>query len=133
MKQSETNERMKVNSAISLEGVNKVFKGRQALKGVSLTVESGDIFGYLGPNGAGKTTSIRIILGLLNADSGAASILGQPARADGVRQKVGFVLEADGLYDNMTAFENIAFFAKIYRVAESAETIGRYLKMAGLS
>ncbi|MDO8578111.1 MAG: ABC transporter ATP-binding protein [Dehalococcoidales bacterium] len=124
---------MNVNSAISLEGVSKVFKGRQALNGVSLTVESGDIFGYLGPNGAGKTTSIRIILGLLNADSGTSSILGRPTSTDGIRQKLGFVLEADGLYENMTAYENLAFFAKIYRVGESGETIGRYLKMAGLS
>lgn len=116
-----------------MEGVSKLFKGRQALKGVSLTVEGGDIFGYLGPNGAGKTTSIRIILGLLTADSGTARILGQPVTTDGIRKKLGFVLEADGLYDNMTAYENIAFFAKIYRVGESTETIGRYLKMAGLS
>lgn len=122
-----------MNSAISLNGVSKVFKGRQALKGVSLTVEGGDIFGYLGPNGAGKTTSIRIILGLLNADSGTANILGQPVSTDGIRQKLGFVLEADGLYDNMTAYENIAFFSKIYRVEESAGTISRLLKMAGLS
>jgi ABC-2 type transport system ATP-binding protein len=133
IKQSETVERMKVNSAISLEGVSKVFKGRQALKGVSLNVEGGDIFGYLGPNGAGKTTSIRIMLGLLNADSGAASIMGQPVGTDGIRQKLGFVLEADGLYDNLTAYENIAFFAKIYRADQSAGTIGKHLQMAGLS
>ena len=122
-----------MNSAIRLEGVNKVFKGRRALKDVTLNVERGDIFGYLGPNGAGKTTSIRIILGLLNPDFGSAAIEGRSVTSYAVREKIGFVLEADGLYDNMTAYENIAFFAKIYRVSQSSELISRYLKTAGLS
>jgi len=122
-----------VNSAISLERVSKTFKGRKVLNNVNLTVKPGDIFGYLGPNGAGKTTTIRIILGLISADSGKSSILEQPVSSDGVRQKVGFVLEADGLYDNMTAYENIVFFTRIYRVQEPAGIIGQYLNMAGLS
>jgi len=61
-----------MNSAISLENVKKTLGSREVLKGISFTVERGDIFGYLGPNGAGKTTTIRILLGLLQASSGKA-------------------------------------------------------------
>jgi ABC-2 type transport system ATP-binding protein len=122
-----------LDSAIRLEGINKVFKGRKALKSVSLNVEPGDIYGYLGPNGAGKTTTIRIILGLLTANSGNATVLGKPVNSEGIRKRLGFVLEADGLYDNLTAYDNIAFFARLYGVTPTAELVGQFLKIAGLS
>ena len=92
---------------ISLEHVNKELGKRQILKDVTMAVKQGDIFGYLGPNGAGKTTTIRIILGLLTATSGKVSLLGQDVQVNNVRQKIGFVLEADGLYDNLSAYENL--------------------------
>jgi ABC-2 type transport system ATP-binding protein len=122
-----------MDDAITLEHICKRLGGREILKNVSFAVKQGDIFGYLGPNGAGKTTTIRILLGLLQATSGRASILGQDVNADRTRNKVGFVLESDGLYDNMSAYENVAYYAQIYGVSQPTEMIERVLGLAGLS
>ena len=105
-----------MNEIISVEHVYKELGKRQILKDVTLAVQRGDIFGYLGPNGAGKTTTIRIMLGLMTANSGKVTLLGQDVQIDKVRQKIGFVLEADGLYDNLTAYDNLLFYAKLYDI-----------------
>jgi ABC-2 type transport system ATP-binding protein len=118
---------------ISLDHINKELNGRQILKDVSLAVKQGDIFGYLGPNGAGKTTTIRIILGLMQATSGKVTVLGQDVLINKTRQKIGFVLEADGLYDNMTAYENLIYYAKLYDIPQPAQKVNEVLKLAGLS
>ncbi len=109
-------------AAITLANVTKILAGRQILKNISFAAESGDIFGYLGPNGAGKTTTIRVILGLFPANSGKAFILGKDVRCDDAREKVGFVLEADGLYDNMTAYENLSYYCQIYGMPSALES-----------
>ena len=122
-----------MDNVISLERVFKRIGQREILKDVTLTVEQGDIFGYLGPNGAGKTTSIRIILGLFAPDSGKVSVLGQNPGDDRVRQKIGFVLENDGLYENMSAYDNLGYYAKIYGVSEPAEKINGVIRLVGLA
>jgi len=122
-----------MSDAIKLEGISKQLGEREILSDVGFTVKQGDVFGYLGPNGAGKTTTIRILLGLLQATSGKASILRQDVSADETRRKVGFVLEADGLYDNMSAYENVAYYARIYEVSQSREMIQRVLELVELS
>ena len=94
-----------MDEVIILDNVFKKIGKREILKGVTLNVKKGDIFGYLGPNGAGKTTTIRIILGLMSSTSGQALILQHDAREDRIRQKIGFVLESDGLYENISAFD----------------------------
>jgi len=124
-----------MNSVINLERVNKSLGNREILKGISFAVEPGDIFGYLGPNGAGKTTTIRVILGLFKPDSGKASIQGEDVSRDEARAKVGFVLEADGLYDNLTGYENLDYYCQIYGVsqAQAKERIEEMLRLVGLS
>jgi len=122
-----------MDDIISLEHVNKELGGRSILKDVTLAVKQGDIFGYLGPNGAGKTTTIRIILGLLAANSGKVSVLGQDVRVDKVRQKIGFVLEADGLYDNLTAYANLLYYARLYDIPQPAQKVDKVLKLVGLA
>jgi len=124
--------RKTMNSAISLENVRKTLGDREVMKGISFIVEPGDIFGYLGPNGAGKTTTIRVILGLLELSSGSASILGVDVSQDEARRKVGFVLESDGLYDNMTAEENLEYYFRIYKVPEPKGRIEKVLDSVGL-
>ncbi|NOX45276.1 MAG: ABC transporter ATP-binding protein [Caldiserica bacterium] len=114
--------------AIALRGVRKALGGREILRGITLEVHRGDVFGYLGPNGAGKTTTIRVILGLLSPDSGEVSILGKRA-GPGPRSRVGFVLESDGLFDGLTAAENLLLFARLYgvrgpRIDELLELVG---------
>ena len=121
-----------MNSAISIENVKKTLGNREVLKGISFTVETGDIFGYLGPNGAGKTTTIRILLGLLQADSGKLSILGQDINLSETRRKIGFVLDSDGLYDNMTAEENLAYYSRIYGLPKAGERFDKLLSMMDL-
>ncbi|GAG79477.1 unnamed protein product, partial [marine sediment metagenome] len=122
-----------MNSAISIENVKKTLGNREVLKGISFTVEKRDIFGYLGPNGAGKTTTIRILLGLLQADSGKLNILGQDINLSETRRKIGFVLDADGLYDNMTAEENLKFYSKIYGLSGAVVKFDKLLRMVNLN
>jgi len=127
--------------AIKLEGITKILGNRQILKDINFAVKIGDIFGYLGPNGAGKTTTIRVILGLFPPNSGKAYIMGKDAQDDAARQKVGFVLEADGLYDNMTAYENLDYYCRIYGMSsalkskrhDDAEGIDEMLELVELS
>ncbi len=93
----------------------------------------GDIFGYVGPNGAGKTTTIRILLGLLQADAGKLEILGSDINLSRTRRSIGFALDPDGLYDNMTAEENLQFYGRIYGVPEAAGRISKLLHAVGLA
>lgn len=117
---------------ISLENVKKTLGGREILKGISFSVERGDIFGYLGPNGAGKTTTIRILLGLFQATSGKVYFQGKDIILDETRRKIGFVLEADGLYNNLTAIENLDYYSRIYGLPKSRPKIGEVLNSVGL-
>ena len=122
-----------MDSAISIDNVKKTLGDREVLKGISFTVARGDIFGYLGPNGAGKTTTIRILLGLLEADSGRLDIMGQDVSSSEIRRKIGFALDPDGLYDNMTAEENLEFYARIYGLSSAGQRIAEVLRAVGLS
>jgi ABC-2 type transport system ATP-binding protein len=122
-----------MNTAIHIQDVSKKLGKRQVLKNVTFDVQTGDIFGYLGPNGAGKTTTIRILLGLLEADSGELNILGQDIRLASTRMRVGFALDPDGLYNSMSAVENLQYYADIYDVSNSSERISKVLEMVGLS
>jgi ABC-2 type transport system ATP-binding protein len=122
-----------MRSAIRLENIKKSLGSREVLKGISFSVEKGDIFGYLGPNGAGKTTTIRIILGLFKADSGTLDVLGLDIENSEVRRKIGFVLDLDGLYDGMTARENLIFYSRIYGMVLEEKRVGQLLEMVELA
>jgi ABC-2 type transport system ATP-binding protein len=119
-------------AVVSLSKVNKRLGQRTVLKNVSFDVERGDVFGYLGPNGAGKTTSIRVLLGLLKPDSGGASVLGKDVAVDRNRGNIGFVLESDGLYDNLSALDNLAYYAAIYRVPQPGRRLDDVLSQVKL-
>jgi ABC-2 type transport system ATP-binding protein len=103
---------------ICLDKVNKSLNGREILRSISFSVKRGDIFGYLGPNGAGKTTTIRAILGLFQPTAGKVLVMGKPVDDDSVKRKIGFVLEADGLYDNLTAYRNLEYYCQFYDVPQ---------------
>jgi ABC-2 type transport system ATP-binding protein len=106
--------------AIEIEGLSKRFGATQCLDGLTLSVESGTLFGFLGPNGAGKTTTLRTMLGLVRPDHGSISVLGRDPRVDptAIRQQTGVLLESDGLYDRVSAQENLEFHARIYRLGD---------------
>jgi ABC-2 type transport system ATP-binding protein len=120
-------------SPIEVNNITKTLQGREVLKGISFKVEKGDIFGFIGPNGAGKTTTIRILLGLYGADSGSASIMGHDVSKDESRKRVGFVIDGDGLYDNMTAEANLGFYLNIYDKPVDRKQIEKVLDLVGLA
>jgi ABC-2 type transport system ATP-binding protein len=119
---------------IETRHLTKVFKGMTVLNDVSLQVADGEIFGYLGPNGAGKTTTVRLLLGLLKPTSGEALVWGQRlGESTELRRKVGVVLETDGLYERLSARENLRYFARLYRVPEPKAEAERLLQFVGLA
>jgi len=123
-----------------IETVNltKKFGDLTAVDGVSLRVEEGEVFGFLGPNGAGKTTTVRMLCCLISKTSGAARIanyeVGDDADSLKIRKIIGLVPDSVGLYDDLTAYDNLDFYGKLYKCTETQrrENIQRFLKMLGL-
>lgn len=93
------------SAAIETEGLRKVFGDRAAVKGLTLQVERGEVFGFLGPNGAGKTTSMKMLLGLVAPTSGTASLLGAPIGDLATLAHIGFLPEHFRFQDWLTARE----------------------------
>lgn len=100
------------SKAIVTEQLSRHFGNLQALDRLTLEVPAGMIFGFLGPNGAGKTTTIRLLLGLLEPTSGSASVLGYDiqTQSGSIREQVGVLLEHDGLYTRLSAYDNLNYF-----------------------
>ena len=111
---------------IRTEHLSRFFGTIKAVDDLSLEVPAGIVFGFLGPNGAGKTTTIHLLLGLLEATQGQASVLGFDTRtqADEIRAHIGALLEFAGLYERMTAEDNLDFYGRIYHMP-AAERQGR--------
>lgn len=120
--------------AVRCNRLSKMLGEKQILKSVGFEVSPGDIFGYLGPNGAGKTTTIRILLGLLPRTFGELSILGhdEPGAPE-LQRQIGFVLDADGLYDNLTALENLDYYGQLYTISDSRRRCDEVLELVGLT
>lgn len=105
-------------TAIRLEGLTRQFGSVRAVDQLSLEVPAGIVFGFLGPNGAGKTTTIRLLLGLLEPTSGSCQVLGFDSATQGteVRELCGALLEYNGLYEQLSAVENLEFYGRAYRM-----------------
>jgi ABC-2 type transport system ATP-binding protein len=104
--------------AIRLDGLTRSFGPVQAVDALSFEVPRGLIFGFLGPNGAGKTTTINLLLGLLEPSAGRAEVLGLDPWVDGdqVRSRTGAVLEHSGIYEALSAEDNLGFQARANRM-----------------
>lgn len=98
--------------AIEARGLVKRFDGFTAVDGVDISVPRGAIYGILGPNGAGKTTTLRMLLGIIDPDSGYRRVLGHE-RPTEVARRIGYLPEERGLYPAMKASEAIAFLAAL--------------------
>ncbi len=104
--------------AIKTTNLSKNFGSIQALDDLSIEVPSGSVFGFLGPNGAGKTTTIRLLLGLLEPSRGSGSVLGFDTvnQADQIRSHSGALLEHNGLYERLSAEDNLEFYGRVWRI-----------------
>ena len=110
---------MKDNSpTVVIDRITKTFGEFTAVNELSLSVHSGRIFGLIGPNGAGKTTTIHLLLGLLEATSGEARVLGLDPRtqSEQIRARCGALLEFSGLYERLTAEDNLDFYGRVWHM-----------------
>ncbi|MFJ8140543.1 ATP-binding cassette domain-containing protein [Streptomyces sp. NPDC096013] len=104
-----------MTKAISVSGLHKSFGTTHALTGLDLDVEAGEVHGFLGPNGSGKSTTIRVLLGLLRADSGAARLLGRDPWTDAVElhRRVAYVPGDVTLWRNLSGGEVIDLYGTL--------------------
>jgi ABC-2 type transport system ATP-binding protein len=106
--------------AIVTSALTKRFGGLTAVDGIDLALPAGRIYGLLGPNGSGKTTLIRLLAGLARPSSGSASVLGveMPSRSN--LEHIGYMTQADGIYAELSVWENVRFFAALFGVHDDA-------------
>lgn len=114
------------SNAVECRGLTRTFGDQKAVTDLTFEVPVGSVFGFLGPNGAGKTTTVRLLLGILRPTGGQVRVLGLDPVADGelVRGQCGVVLDQVGLYERLTARQNLAFAARVARMPAS-ERSGR--------
>jgi ABC-2 type transport system ATP-binding protein len=123
---------------IEAQNLTKKFGDLTAVDGATFRVEEGEVFGFLGPNGAGKTTTIRMLCCLISKTSGVAKIanydVGNDADSLKIRRIIGLVPDSVGLYDDLSAYDNLDFYGKLYKCSETQrkENIQRFLKMLDL-
>jgi ABC-2 type transport system ATP-binding protein len=123
---------------IRTEGLCKYFAHNKhevrAVDGLNLTVNEGEVFGFLGPNGAGKTTTVRMLACLIGPTAGRAWVndleVGKADRQ--IRGQVGFLTEAPGLYERLSARRNLEIFAELYEVRDVRGQVEKYLRLLGL-
>jgi ABC-2 type transport system ATP-binding protein len=104
------------SEAIVTEGLTKSYGTLMALDNLNLRLHKGDVFGFIGPNGAGKSTTMKILAGLLKPTSGKAYVLGKEVSSHGdfVRRNIGYMPDFFGVYEDLTVFEYLEFFASAY-------------------
>jgi len=119
---------------IQTKNLSRSFGDILAVDRVSFAINPGEVFGLLGPNGAGKTTTVRMLAALLEPTSGEAYVAGfQIGKEDQkIRRKIGLLPEAPGLYDALTAEQNLAFYGAMYGVEDIFRQIKHYLEFLGL-
>jgi ABC-2 type transport system ATP-binding protein len=128
-------------SAIRIEELTKDYavgfwrkRPYRALDHVSLSIESGEVFGFLGPNGAGKSTTLKLLMQLIFPTSGRAEILGRPVGDIGVKQRIGYLPENPSFYDYLTAEELLNYFGQLFGLsaADRRQRVSGLLDKVGL-
>ncbi len=119
---------------IDVHGMTKKFDGRAVVRGLSMQVERGKIYGFLGPNGSGKTTTIRMLCGLLTPDEGTGTCLGYDIRteSDKIKRKVGYMTQRFSLYQDLSVLENLEFVARIYALPNPSGAAREMIARLGL-
>ena len=123
---------------IETENLTRKFGALTAVDDLTLRVNDGEVFGFLGPNGAGKTTTVRMLCCLISKTSGSARIddydVGSQEDAMKIRRMIGLVPDNVGLYESLTAYENLDFYGKLFRrtASQRKESNEHFLKLLGL-
>lgn len=128
-------------AAIEIENLTKDYpfgflhlKKKRSLEGLTMQVETGEVFGFLGPNGAGKSTTIKLLVGLIFPEAGTARILGKPITDIEMHRDIGYLPEQPYFYDYLTATEVLDYFARFHDLtaAERRERVAHMLRKVGL-
>jgi heme exporter protein A len=120
------------NDAIAVRKLWKYYGDYPALREITLDIAQGSCCALLGRNGAGKTTLLRILAGLAPYQQGEISLFGEPPRGRGVRRAAGFLGHGIGVYEDLTAAENLRFFARVNGIKDSDACGRRWLARVGL-
>lgn len=120
---------------IRVEGLSKSYGDVHAVVDLSFNVRKGEIFGFLGPNGAGKTTTLNILEGLRKADGGRVTILGMDVntQARSIKRRIGVQLQSTSLLPDLTVFEQVQLFARLYGCRPDSDEIVSLLQQVGLT
>ncbi len=121
--------------AIEIQGLTKSFGNHLALKGIDLKVRQGETVVIFGPNGAGKTTLIKVLATIMNPTSGRVLVggLGLKNNAEKIRRRIGVVTHQTFLYGNLTAYENLEFYSRMYDVPRRKERIHEVVAMVEMT
>ncbi len=122
-----------MEKVLEINNLTKAYKNGRGITDINLTIHRGDIFGFLGPNGAGKTTTMKIMTGLLRADSGDVKVFGHSIHNEFEKamQKVGCIIETAESYMYLTAYENLKLFSRYYTHVND-KRIDEVLDIAGI-
>ena len=119
-------------TALDIQNVWKYYGDYPALRDVTFNVEEGSCLALLGRNGAGKTTLLKILAGLSRPGKGAVKILGEDTRAQATRRRIGVLGHGIGIYDELSAQENLRLFARLYSIPDSERVVSEWLERTGL-
>lgn len=121
--------------AIQTEGLTKSFSSHYALRGIDLQVNYGEHLAVMGPNGAGKTTLLKVLATIMNPTSGKMTIAGLNPKKDAeeIRRRLGVVTHQVFFYSNLTAYENLEFYSRMYDVPNRKERIHEVVNMVGMT
>ena len=123
------------DTIIDVKNLNKSFKGKPAVRNLSLQVKKGEIYGFLGPNGSGKTTTIRMLCGLLTPDKAEGQCLGYDLlkQSREIKKQVGYMTQRFSLYEDLSIRENLDFITRLYQMPHRRELIDETMKSFGLT
>jgi ABC-2 type transport system ATP-binding protein len=120
--------------AIKTTGLTKSFNSNIAVDGLNIEIRRGELYGLVGPDGAGKTTTMRLLAAIMDPTSGEAWVAGHSILSEGekIKERIGYMSQRFGLYEDLTVMENIQFYADLYEVPES-ERPARIERLLGFS
>lgn len=123
------------STSIQVQQVSRRFGNKEAVRGITLDVSKAEIFGLLGPSGSGKTTLVKIISGIDTATSGDVQVLGVKMPQIDMLGRIGYMAQSDALYTELTALENLDFFAALYGLkgAKRKQRIGEVMELVNLT